>query len=85
MTDDEFHEALHQANATLLNAYFDHGRIKTIETDRQLYMEKDATFMSSDMHETYRSHLTSLWGITPLLSVKRPAALHSQSAFFRWH
>lgn len=44
LTDDEFHEALYEANVTLMNAYFDHARTKAAETAHRLYMEKDTSF-----------------------------------------
>jgi anaerobic magnesium-protoporphyrin IX monomethyl ester cyclase len=44
MTDEEFHEALYEANVELLNAYFEHARIKANETARHLYMDKNVSF-----------------------------------------
>ncbi|MBS4096042.1 MAG: radical SAM protein [Sulfuricella sp.] len=44
ISDHEFHEALYEANVTLLNAYFDHARAKAVEAARRLYMERDASF-----------------------------------------
>jgi len=44
MTDDEFHEALYEANTTLINAYFNSEHAKIIETARSLYLEKGVAF-----------------------------------------
>lgn len=44
MSDEEVYELLYEANTTLLNAYFDHARVKATEACRKLYMEKDTSF-----------------------------------------
>ncbi len=44
MTDDEFHEALFEANRTLFQNYYRNQMERTIETSRKLYIERDITF-----------------------------------------
>ena len=44
LTDDEFHDALYEANTKLINSYFDHARTKAIEAANRLYKERDITF-----------------------------------------
>ena len=44
LTDNEFHEALYQANTQLINNYFTHAQSKAVEAARRLYKEKDTSF-----------------------------------------
>lgn len=44
MSDDEFHRSLLNANARLLENYFQKRLSATLEQSRKLYLEKDATF-----------------------------------------
>jgi radical SAM superfamily enzyme YgiQ (UPF0313 family) len=44
MSDEEFHQALFEANKTLLEKHFSVLLERSIDTARKLYMEKDASF-----------------------------------------
>ncbi|SEP70549.1 Radical SAM superfamily enzyme YgiQ, UPF0313 family [Ectothiorhodospira magna] len=44
MTDDEFHEALLEANKRLIKNYFDKKTMETIDQARKLYLESDSNF-----------------------------------------
>jgi anaerobic magnesium-protoporphyrin IX monomethyl ester cyclase len=44
LTDDEFYEALLEANVKLINSYFDQARTDAIESASKLYEERDSTF-----------------------------------------
>lgn len=44
LTDDEFHQALYEANMKLLDAYYDYQRSRAFEAARRLYKENDTTF-----------------------------------------
>ena len=44
MSDDEFHEALYEANKKLLKNYFDHKYKFYEEQARKLYLENDSIF-----------------------------------------
>jgi len=44
LTDDQFHQALYQANKTLLENYYNHQRDRALATAKKLYLERDASF-----------------------------------------
>jgi len=44
MSDDEFHQALFEANSELISNYFEKKRAATIDQARKLYMELDKSF-----------------------------------------
>ncbi|MET0085127.1 MAG: radical SAM protein [Sedimenticola sp.] len=44
MSDEEFHEALFEANSMLLENYYEKQKQRSIETARQLYLENDSGF-----------------------------------------
>jgi radical SAM superfamily enzyme YgiQ (UPF0313 family) len=44
LSDDEFHEALLEANTRLISNYYKRALNRTIERARKLYLEKDASF-----------------------------------------
>lgn len=44
LSDDEFHEALLDANSRLIERYYDHLKAKALETAEQLYRQRDASF-----------------------------------------
>lgn len=44
LSDDEFHEALLDANSRLIENYYDHLKAKALETATQLYRQRDASF-----------------------------------------
>lgn len=44
LTDDEYYRALHDANVTLINNYFDHQKENYLKSCRKLYMERDPDF-----------------------------------------
>jgi len=44
MTDDEFHEALFEANKTLIENYFTYAKARTLNQAEKLYLSKDASF-----------------------------------------
>jgi hypothetical protein len=44
LTDEEFHEALHEANKTLIETYFERKKEKTLQEAYDLYFKRDASF-----------------------------------------
>lgn len=44
LTDDEFHQALYEANMQLLSAYYDYQRNQSFEAARRLYKESNTAF-----------------------------------------
>ena len=44
LSDDDFHEALYEANVKLINHYFEHIRTDAIDVAYRLYKERDVTF-----------------------------------------
>ena len=44
LSDDEFHDALHEANHTLINNYYENKCAAVLEETRHLYAERDTSF-----------------------------------------
>ena len=44
MTDDEFHQALLEANSTILKNYYSNKLALALEDSRQLYLKRDINF-----------------------------------------
>jgi radical SAM superfamily enzyme YgiQ (UPF0313 family) len=44
MTDDEFHQALYEANSKLIDNYFEKKKQSAVQQTKQLYHNKDSTF-----------------------------------------
>jgi len=44
LSDDEYYKALHDANVTLINNYFDHQKRNYLDSCRRLYIERNSDF-----------------------------------------